>query len=413
MNHHLSALFPELVVHIPAALPAHTLQSTLLCEPPLTGAEAAALHTVALSAQSVVARLTHDVVLAPELPTLLWPLRLALAGACECFGDAFTSLTVANNAATSAAASAWLMPQLSAQELHDYTICDEYFRFVRVRDMTQRQLAAQIAITSLGIIDDLPYMLLNLDEMTALLNAVAILFGAVWKGLAPLAHQVHEARDEDAATGAAIPAGSHWPAPDAATAGAAPRDVRIAYRRLIAGHHFWNLTTLFCADTFLHGEAAFARGDDEAGAHLLRQAAMLIRAGTAAMWFASIFPMSLYQSALRPTMAETETRDGSTQHLTYTMEKIALTRLREALTARFGANKAQWPDLVYMAMKDFYEMFMQDMEQHILIASSKVGMDASLAQKVWQSEMPSTLRLKNAMDLLRDMAAMRAREWKM
>ena len=40
-------------------------------------------------------------------------------------------------------------------------------------------------------------------------------------------------------------------------------------------------------------------------------------------------------------------------------------------------------------------------------------MDASLAQKVWQSQMPPNLRLKNAMDLLRDMSSMRAKEWKM
>ncbi|HEY4222863.1 MAG TPA: hypothetical protein VGO62_16010, partial [Myxococcota bacterium] len=107
-----------------------------------------------------------------------------------------------------------------------------------------------------------------------------------------------------------------------------------------------------------------------------------------------------------------EAIDAQLQHVSYTLLKRSIASMKSALEERHGKDRARWPDLVFKAAREFAEIYVQDMEQHIRVAATKVGMDASLAQKVWQRDLPSTMRVKNAMELLRDMSAIRVRDWR-
>jgi hypothetical protein len=129
------------------------------------------------------------------------------------------------------------------------------------------------------------------------------------------------------------------------------------------------------------------------------------------MWYASIFPLQTYQTELRPTMVETDSIDAQQQHLTYNLLKHGIKRFKTVMETRVTNNQPLHSEQTYTILKQFHEYYVQDMEQHILVASSKVGLDASLAQKIWQSKLPANVRAKNAMDLLRDMAGLRRKDW--
>jgi hypothetical protein len=283
--------------------------------------------------------------------------------------------------------------------------------------MSATALAAQLARTALYVVEDLPHTLLLGDDALALLSGLRTALGMLARdGDATPGPDEEEVDDFDPCAPKSFAAAKEivyaaWPPPWRADPKIG-RDASIAWWRLLVGHQYWNLLLFFARDAAEQTARAFAEGDDDRGATLLRQTAVLFRATTACMWFSSAFPIALYHDVLRPTMEEGEAIDAQAQHISYALLKRAIVAMKSALETRHGKDRSRWPDLVFKAAREFVEVYLQDMEQHIRVAASKVGMDASLAQKVWQRDLPPTMRTKNAMELLRDMASMRARDWR-
>lgn len=401
MNHKLEAVFPQLRVYVPAVPTGRTLQQTIIGLSELDGDTLSYTAQVAAAAKDLVAHFSSQAVTAGELPALLAPMRHSLHALLANLNSDYRALLAHATDETNAESVRWLLPADSpAERQHGYIVCDRYFRFVRVRDLPAGEWLGSLAFVALALVDDLPHALLNWDEMIALLKGLSLYFA--W---------IVSAAEYTLPTPPPPAAPTNWPQPWQSEAETVGRTVAIAYYRLLVGHHWWQHLTILARDCFERSAAAFAQGDDEAGTHWLGQATWLFRSTTACMWYASIFPLHTYQTELRPTMVETDAVDAQAQHLAYNLLKQAINQLKHTLDERNSLGNSPLSGQAHQAVKEFYEVFVQDMEQHILIASSKVGMDASLAQKVWQHTLPPNIRPKNAMDLLRDMATMRQREW--
>jgi hypothetical protein len=394
MRHQLEHLFPNLRVYVPAVPSGQRLEEGVVGLFDLDGETAARVAQVAAEAKALVEHFGAEVVMIRELPSLLSPLRQSLLALLAQVNGDYSALMARATDESSAEVVRWQLPDGPAERQDGYIVCDRYFRFVRVRELPLRAWLGSLALVALAVVEDLPHTLLNWDEMVALLKGMAVYFAA----FGPAGDVAARAGSERTA---------EWPLPWQSEVETAGRTVAIAYFRLLVGHHWWQQLTILAREYFERSAAAFAAGEDDEAAHWLQQATWLFRSTTACMWFASIFPQHTYQAELRPTMVETDSVDAQQQHLSYNLLKEGIRQLKRSLEERTTPLSG----LAFKAVKEFYEVYLQDMEQHILIASSKVGMDASLAQKVWQRDLPPNLRTKNAMDLLRDMAGMRQKEW--
>lgn len=397
MSHKFRDSFPEQVVYIPAVPAESRLADVLTGLKTLDAPVRTALAGVVHAGVQVIDHFSEHVVTATELPERLAPLAGMLEQLFTLVQADYQTMVAANDSDTSATVVRWLLPDGTA-ELHDgYNVCDDYFRFVRVRDMSASAWLGSMALVSRAVVEDLPYILLNLDETLSLLNAITIQF----------AWFLPEA-ELPPPTLATRPAPTPPWQSEVDNHG---RTVAISYFRLLVGHHIWQHFNVIARELFDASAEAFAAHRDAEATEELWKAARVFRGTTATMWYASIFPRKIYQDELRPTMVETDSIDAQVQHLTYNLLKLGIKKLKTALEARIQGKQALQSQRAYEMLQEFYELYVQDMEQHVLVATSRVWLDSSLAQKVWQATLPPKTRAKNAMDLLRDMAGLRRRDW--
>ena len=402
MSHKLHDTFPAVRVYVPAVRAESSLRESMRGLDELDAATITRIVRLVGAGSRLSEHFAANAVTLDELPALFLPLQTALRALLAHVAADYAALIARADSDSSAETVRWLLPE-GTPELHNgYEVCDRYFRFVRVQDMHVREWLGTMAFVSLELVEDLPHSLLNWDELTALILAITIQFD--WT------LPENTALESPADPGSPEPVSAAAPPWQDEIEGVG-RTVAISYFRLLVGHHIWQHFSVMARECFERSAAAFAsRQDDEATAWLWK-ATRLFRATTSTMWYASIFPRQTYQVELRPTMVETDSVDAQLQHLTYNLLKQSIKKLKAALDER-AQNQAPLQSMqAYAALKEFYEFFVQDMEQHILVATSKVGLDSSLAQKIWQEKLPPNTRTKNAMDLLRDMAVLRQKEW--
>ena len=89
----------------------------------------------------------------------------------------------------------------------------------------------------------------------------------------------------------------------------------------------------------------------------------------------------------------------------------------KAPTYRLRSKNGVWAPLAALptrlrsAFMNFHEADIVDSEHHLIIAAHKVGTDQSLAQKEWQAELPDHIHRQKAVDVLREMAESKRREF--
>jgi hypothetical protein len=263
----------------------------------------------------------------------------------------------------------------AAIEHADY---DRYFGFRRVPVMPASEIAAETVRTIARVCADLPSAVLALDELIALLDALAA------------ALRWCSSRTPDA--GDAVPA-------DPGANGAIS-----AERRWILGHHLFNVLAMLCV-------AELTAASESLAADRVRGAALYLRGTTAAMWYAGNFPPRVYMEQVRPAMvAHSGTSAGfsGTQNLEYTRLRNAMEAFKQTLADRLGDVRA-WPPDLYAAVSDLCEVEIEDVEHHVLIAAMKVGRMPSLLQEEVQERLPPGIAVGTAVDMLRDLAEQRRR----
>lgn len=291
-------------------------------------------------------------------------------------------------------------------------IYDQYFGVVRVEPLTLSQFTTQVARTCLALLPDLPHTLLDRAQLNQLIATMMEMFSV-------LAERGQETGGQDTtrhpllATHHSPPATLYqqaWQSTDPADRAWCER---VAFYRWKVGHHFFNWCAIFCRDALVQAHAAIAADDIDRGAAQLGQAECFLRGSTAAMWYAGDFPARLYQTVIRPSMIMPGAPAGFSgdQNADYNRMKTAKQELKGFLRAHYGQDLVALPSMLRHALLQFHEADIQDNEHHLLIAAQKVGTDQSLAQKEWQAELPAHVYRQHALDILRQMAEMKRREF--
>lgn len=257
-----------------------------------------------------------------------------------------------------------------------YAAYDQYFNVMRLGVMTQEEMLAQVLVVSGRVLEDLSDAFLARDEIISLLVGLAIMISG---------------------DGTLDLAGSE--------AAAQPNVVSMAssceHRHLdrwIAGHHAYILFIGYCRRFLEIGLEPNV--DGEVRAIQIGIAGSLLRAATAAMWYASEVPPTVYLNQVRPSMPP----DGfSGEHnADHMLLRSSKQRLVTVATHMAKNPHYPWEHKVLTNMERFLELDLEDTEAHILLAASKVGRQASLAQNaaVGEDALPQT----TAVDMLRSIA---------
>jgi hypothetical protein len=374
-----------------------------------------ALTRIKFEATKLLKRMQHQTISTPQLARRLAHLSDIIARAHALLGLELRLLTQIETHGINQ--KTLFENALSEQDMElwrGYIIYDRYFNVVRLPSMTIGQFAAQVAATSLGVLNDLPFVVLGVDEIIAIVQVIKLMFKSLAQNFYPDNDGAYTTSEKYEAS---IPQKSHpnlWAEmwkhckdnPNYLTH-------RIAFYRWMVGHHFFDLCAIFCYEYLMRASIAFERREENKGAQFLNMATGFLRGTTAAMWYAGNFPARIYQKAVRRSMVQAGAPGGfsGNQNSDYNRLKSAKDTLKQTIFEHYGVNPSDWPALVYNAVKGFHEIYMEDMEQHILIAASKVGTDTSLAQNVWQKGLPVKTHIKNAVDVLRHMAKLRQQEF--
>jgi len=291
-------------------------------------------------------------------------------------------------------------------------IYDRYFGVVRLPAMTLLQLTAQVVMTAQAILHDLPYTLLDRTQIVMLIaNAgrmLATLRGRLTGGPGGLDDPASQPANSPTAT-ARLAYRQCW----AENLAGDETNQTIAFYRWKVGHHFFNLCAIFCGDALRRAHEAIAASDEQWAVEQLALADSLLRGTTAAMWYAGDFPASLYRDYVRPSMVMPGQASGFSgdQNADYNRMKDAKEKLKEHLCQVYEPNLSGLAHRLRSAFLSFHEADIEDNEHHLIIAAHKVGMDQSLAQKEWQDELPVHIHRQMAVDVLREMAESKRREF--
>jgi len=140
------------------------------------------------------------------------------------------------------------------------------------------------------------------------------------------------------------------------------------------GHHLFGLCCYFCR--YHLSLAASCEEPQEVAGHL-DLAGIHLWASSAAMAYTTDFPASLYQSEIRAHMPAgfSGSHNSDFNHLKLMKGKLAV-HFRQ----RWGAEPQQWPPEILRAVRHFRDLDLLDLDQHILVAASRIGFSPSLKQ---------------------------------
>lgn len=291
-----------------------------------------------------------------------------------------------------------------------HTLQDRYFGIRRVPDITWGQIAAQVCSTAEAVLIDLPFTCIDVDETIAITNALSHAWGILGNALPKKQATISQPLTVNG------PVEQIWRQTWSRASETESFSRTVAEYRWIIGHHFLNLCFLFCRSALRRATEEMERQEVERAAQAVDQATVFLRGTTAAMRYAGNFPAHIYNTFTRPSMDKVGEAHpfgfSGTQNWDYAAFRSAM----QALTAEVEENRGPLREPEYAqllkALQIFRETYLADMEQHILIAASKVSTDASLMQKAARRVMPSSysMKEKSGTEILRDLAALRRKE---
>jgi len=300
------------------------------------------------------------------------------------------------------------------EELLGYVNYDRYFKQFRVISITSYQFLAQVAATTQSVLLDLPFTILNIEEILNIIQAIKMMFELI-------THDFFQDGDQDTIvhTSSGLLQKSNGYQPRWLDAWQSPKidppewNCKVAKYRWRVGHHFFNTCAIFCREWLLRANLAIESGDDDRAAELLNIASIFLRATSAATHYAGNFPATTYEQYTRQSMINMKSPNGFSgdQNLDYKRMKQAKDQLRSLVQNNKDRLLANTSALIYEALLQFREVYIEDMERHVLMAAAKVKLDTSLTQKVYQDALPPGMRLKSALDILRDMTNARRKEF--
>lgn len=324
-----------------AVLPPHAV--ALLPGPSLLGPEPLLL------VRQVLEVLDREAMDLPALASSIGPLTRALAGYEPAARQLLDGLGVSEE---SSRLATFATPEREGQQtLEHYVVYDAHFGLRRRLEMTWTELSAQLALTALRLLQDLPRTLLARRHWHSLLLALERMLAQV---------------------GGDQPGQPLDPA---------PLEGDVVDFRWRNGHHVFCLTSLF-------GRLALERAlnDLEQAGPAVDQAADLVQATSAAMAYTTDFPSRTYLERVRPAMPP---GFSGSQNSDYNHLKLAKGRLAAALSQTF-AGEASWPPSLLNALRRFRVLDQLDLDEHILIAAQQIGLIASLKQ-IYSAEQGSAI----------------------
>jgi hypothetical protein len=173
-----------------------------------------------------------------------------------------------------------------------------------------------------------------------------------------------------------------------------------AIERWKVGHITFAYNLMFSID-----ELQNAMSSSNPEQHILN-AANLFRASTAAMWYASVFSAKTYMEVIRPSMVSTKAPGGFSGHQNREFAKFK--RQKDIFFNHYGNNEIDNP-LLIKSLKRFADIYLQDGEQHILLAAAMVEDKTSLVQDDVTKQYGIRM-CKSAVELLRDIQMLRSQE---
>jgi hypothetical protein len=158
----------------------------------------------------------------------------------------------------------------NSEELLGYVNYDRYFKQIRVISLTSYQLIAQVAATTQSVLLDLPFTILNVEEIATIIQAIKMMFELI-------VHEFVQDGDQDTVihTSGDLPRKSNgyqarwldaWQNP---TIDPQEWNCRVAKYRWRVGHHFFNTCAIFCREWLLRANLAIERADEDRAATLL------------------------------------------------------------------------------------------------------------------------------------------------
>lgn len=232
----------------------------------------------------------------------------------------------------------------------------EYFG-VRTAEVDDAHRTAEISLIVLRALTDLRHARIDLNDRAAEVRAMALVLSRL-----------------DAGPGA--PELAPVPGPAAgAPVGAADDELT----RWVITHHFYFVLNLAAATAVTRGIAAMADEDREAATAAFRDAAVLVRAFTAAMLHSGDMSAPCYDAKVRPTMqppAVPAALTGRTQPEHKAFRK-AMRRLAGTETESFAKLAVTDPELA-LARDALLEADLHDLERHIVVTAALVGDDQSI-----------------------------------
>ena len=298
---------------------------------------------------------------------------------------------------------------LASDDLHHlggYIVYDEYFNTIRVPEMTAPQFLCQASATAYEVLGDLPFTMLAREEIEVIFTAIYKMFNCFLPAEldkvppVPASYVMQEHNNLQALE-------YLW---NTLATNIEQRE-NIAMFRWKVGHHFFNLITTFLTVSTEKAIAAINARDDESAMLHLDRAATFLRAGIACEWYAANFSSDIYAEIVRPSMAMQDVPGGDgfsgDQNAEFNRFKVAKELLKGTLRRKRGSLSPQ----VQHAVRQFVEMYVQDGEHHVLLASAMAGTSPSIAQDEWRKDLPDGTPIQSAVDFLRDMVLARRAEF--
>lgn len=298
---------------------------------------------------------------------------------------------------------------LHADDMHHlggYVVYDEYFNTIRVPEMTAPQLLCQCCATVYEVLGDLPFTMLAREEIEVLFTALYKMFNCFLPDEVdnvlpvPVSYLMQEHNNMQ---------GIEYLWQTMAT-NEAQRE-NIAMFRWKVGHHLFNMLTLFLTVSTERAITEIKNGNDRAVVAHLDRASTFLRAGIACEWYAANFSSDIYATIVRPSMVMQDVPGGDgfsgDQNAEFNRFKTAKEHFKTILRDKRGALSLN----VEMAVRQFVEMYIQDGEHHVLLASAMAGNSPSIAQDEWLKDLPDGTPMQSAVDFLRNMVLARRAEF--
>ena len=259
--------------------------------------------------------------------------------------------------------------------LETYRIYDDHFLVRRLRGMTWIELAAQAILVLHRTLGDLPKTLLGREQYRALLASIIDMIELLLPASTSAAVSL----------GAGAPQQEHDPVQD----------------RWRNGHHLFGLCCYFSREYLARAIVAVETDDLDLVCHHISKAALHLLGSSATMVYTTDFPSKVYRETIRSAMPAgfSGTHNSDFNHL-----KMWKGKLHVALLQKWGKDPQSWPLAILRAASHFRAIDLLDVDYHVVVAASRVGLSPSLKQEENHEDL-------SALDGLRHLSASRARDF--